>query len=416
MSSVVLYCVLTNKTGLNALLRASTSFSTKKLQGITNSLQDNADEIAKLALIIEGQYAGQMRHEAQEERDENKKERDEGSLWRKQLQSDRVRSWLGSDMVNESNLRRHENNLSISKASSACDWLTSDFKFQQWVDEPSASPVLWLSAGPGSGKSVLCSYAAEYLQKRKESEVVAIHFYEFDNLRPALNVLQILAIQLFEQYWLLHRDVPEDLMTASQKSKANPSSVIDFIRVLVKKFPSVYLFLDGLDEECGPNRWNEAVKILGFVISLAKSDAARVRIWYSSQDTVNVRKCLQAFPTLDARDKIKIAIDEYISSTVPGINNPDVDYDTREWILSSLKSRAKGSFLWANLMIKNIEDGVNSFDDLECFIEEGLPQDVDDYYRRMFARYETKERALARCVLFAQEAILLINIAKYSPS
>ena len=63
-------------------------------------------------------------------------------------------------------------------------------------------------------------------------------------------------------------------------------------------------------------------------------------------------------------------------------------------------------------MVKNIEDGVSSFDDLECFIEEGLPQDVDEYYRRMFARYETKERALARCVSFVQqEAILLIKVA-----
>ena len=408
---------MTKAIGLNALLRASTSFSTKKLAAIIKSLQDNADQVAKLALIIEGQYASQARHEAELERSDNKRERDEGSVWRKQMQSDRVRAWLGSDMVNESNLRRHENNLNISKANRSCDWLLSDSLFQQWADEPSTRPVIWLCAGPGSGKSVLCSFAADYIQRQKGSVAIAIHFYEFDNQRTALLTAQILAIQLFEQYWVRHRDIPEDLLNVSQKSKASLTSIMDFIRLIVPKLPSVYLFLDGIDEECGQIRWNDAVRILDDVLRLVKDNPACVRIWCSSQDTISIRKYLQAFPTLDVRDKIKTAVDEYISSTVPGIDNPDVDRDTRSWILSSLKTRANGSFLWASLMVRTIEDGVSSLDDLECLVEEGLPQDVDEYYRRMFARYEARERALARCALSARKyafAGILIRAAKYS--
>ena len=388
----------------------------KKLQAIIKSLRDNADQIAKLAIIIEGQYASRARLEAVQERGENQKERDEGSAWRKQMQSDRVRSWLGGDMVNESNLRRHANNLNICKPGSTCDWLSDDYYFRKWVDEPSANPMIWLCAGPGAGKSVLSSYAADYVERQKGSAAVAIHFYEFDNQRTAVSTAQVIAIQLFEKYWLLYRDIPDDLLDASQKSKANLSNILEFTKLLVRKIPSVYLFLDGLDEECNLSRWAEAAKILEYVIGLAENEPIRVRLWCSSQDSFIIRNKLQNFPTLEVKDKMQIAVEEYISSTVLGINNPDVDRATRGWILSSLKSRAKGSFLWASLMVKTIDDGVTSFDDMERFIEEGLPQDVDEYYRRIFARYEAKERALARSVLLAPilaSITTLIDAAKF---
>ena len=180
---------MTNKVGLNTLLRASTSFSMKKLQAIIKSLRDNADQIAKLALIIEGQYASRARLEAGQERGENQKERDEGSAWRKQMQSDRVRSWLGGDMVNESNLRRHANNLNICKPGSTCDWLSDDYCFRKWVDEPSANPMIWLCAGPGAGKSVLCSMLPiTYKDRKVQRQLLSISMNLTTSGQPCLQL------------------------------------------------------------------------------------------------------------------------------------------------------------------------------------------------------------------------------------
>ena len=387
-----------SRCGLNTLLRASTSFSIKKLQAIVDDLKEDADQIDKLAAILEGQYAGTERMMAGLDRHENRKERDEGSAWRKQMQSDRIRSWLGGQTINESTMHRHRNNLDIDRdptGSSACEWLFKDSQFQDWIYGTSSKPILWLFAGPGSGKSVLCSHAFEYVRDLDKDQVQCLHFYEFDNEHTAIVTARNLAIQLFERYWLLYRDVPEDLQSISQKNGADWTSIFEFIQVLVGKLPKVYIFLDGLDEECSMARWKEASKIAEFAKLLAENYPKTVRVWYSSQDRPIIRQQLQSHQLLNVKEQIRIAVDEYISLRVPGICNPEVDQDTRTWILSELKQRADGNFLWASLMLKTIENEVSSFDEMEKFIKEGLPKDLDAYYRRIIARYEKRERELA---------------------
>lgn len=388
-----------SRCGLNSLLRASTSFSIKKLQAIVDDLKEDADQIEKVAAILEGQYAGTERTEASLERNENRKDRDEGSAWRKQMQSDRIRSWLGGQTINESTLHRHRNNLDVSRRATGaptCEWLLKDSQFQDWVNGTSSNSILWLLAGPGSGKSVLCSHTVEYIRNLGDVQAQCLHFYEFDNEHTAIVTARNLATQLFEGYWLLNQDIPEALQSTSQKSGADLINVFEFIRVLVGKLPKVYIFLDGLDEECTVARWKEASKIIDFVNSLAESFPEKIRIWYSSQDRPIIRQQLESHLVLNVKEQIRVAVDEHISLKVPGICNPEVDKDTRTWILSELKRRADGNFLWASLMLKTIENEVSSFDEMESFIKEGLPKDLDAYYRRIIARYEKRERELAR--------------------
>ena len=393
-----------SRCGLNSLLRASTSFSTRKLQAIVDDLKEDADQIEKVAAIIEGQYAGKERVEASHERYENRKERDEGSAWRKQMQSDRIRTWLGGQIINESTFHRHRNNLDISRhptGSSTCEWLFNDSLFQDWIQGTSSKPILWLFAGPGTGKSVLCSCAVEYVRNHSGTQAECLHFYEFDNEHTAIVTARNLATQLFERYWLLNQDVPEDLQNVSQKSGADLSNVLDFVRILVTKLPKVYIFFDGLDEECTMARWKEASKIIEFVNLLAENFPMTVRIWYSSQDRHIIRGKFQNSLVLNIKEQTRMAVEKHISLRVPGICNPEVDQNTRIWILSELKQRADGNFLWASLMLKTIENEVSSFDEMELFIKEGLPKDLDAYYRRIIARYEKRERELARLDLFA---------------
>lgn len=385
-----------NRCGLNSLLRASTSFSMKKLQAIMNDLRDDADQIDKLVPVIEGQYASQERLEASQERYENKKEREEGSAWRKQLQSDRIRSWLGGQTITASNMRRHMDNVAISKGGSSCDWLFKDPKFQGWVDQNGAEPTLWLFAVPGSGKSVLCSHVAEHIQTLQENIAIAFHFCEFDDQRTALSTAQILATQLFEKYWLMYQDIPDDLQKAAQKSNASLVNILDFIRLLVTKLPMTYILIDGLDEEIHEARWVEIEKIIDFVNLLVTTYPNSVRVWYSTQDRFVIRRKLNSFPSLDIKQQVKGAVDRYIDAAVPEISNHEVDQDTRNWMLAELKKRADGNFLWASLMLKSIENEVSSFDEMEQFIKKGLPRDLYSYYRRIFAQYQGRERELAR--------------------
>lgn len=390
--------------GLNLLLRAAASFNTKKLQGIVDDLRKDADQIDKIVPIIEARKARGEREDAEVERLaaglerlESKQERHEASTWRKLSHGDRIKSWLGGHALSESNITRHQNNIGVCQSADTCDWLLGNPVFEEWVDGSSNQPILWIHAGPGSGKSTLCSRMVQFVGNLSPKPAVAFHFYDFDDSQgSALMTARILGGQLFEQYWLLNPDVPESLYAHTQKSAADLKNVLDFIQLLVHELPKTYIFLDGLDEDCTQARWKEASKIVEYVILLATSYPKSVRLWCGSQDRLYIREKFSTFPTLDIKDQVASAVDDYLSKAIPGLNNVDVDEDTRTWILTELKSRAKGNFLWASRMIKTIETEVVDFDQMEQFIKDGLPKDLDEYYRRIVYRYETSERNLAR--------------------
>src|SRR5881394_2579597 len=46
-----------------------------------------------------------------------------------------------------------------------CTWVLQHQKFLTWLEEPSSS-LLWVSGGPGRGKSVLASFLIDDLQTR----------------------------------------------------------------------------------------------------------------------------------------------------------------------------------------------------------------------------------------------------------
>lgn len=389
--------------GLNILLRAAASFSVKKLQGIVDDLKEDANRMDRLVPIVEGRIARGEREDTERERVEaglerleNKQERKEASAWRKQQQSDRVRSWLGGQALNESNSRRHYNN-TVSRFRKSCDWLSGTSEFEEWANRTSTQPVIWLYAGPGSGKSILCSHAVDQVKSIEVKPAVAFQFYDFDDQqRTALQTARNLAAQLFEHFWLRYQDLPETLHALTQRNASDLMNVLELIQLLVCDLPAVYIFLDGLDEECTATRWNEASKIVDFVIDLADSSPSTVRVWCSTQDRPCIRQRLETFPTLNIKDHVQTEVDIYLSQTVPGLDNMEVGDETRNWILSELKNRACGNFLWANLMIKTLKEEVACFDDMEQFIKDGLPKDLNEYYKRIFSRYEVKERDLAR--------------------
>lgn len=140
-------------------------------------------------------------------------------------------------------------------------------------------------------------------------------------------------------------------------------------------------------EESSEARWEEADRIVDTLIVLAHNFPRAVRVWGSNQDRGFVRQKLKDVPTLDTEERIGVALDDYIDVTVPGIDHPDADAHTREWILTELKKRAHGNFLWASLMLTTIGNEVGSLDGMEQFIDQGLPTDLDGYYRRISAQY-----------------------------
>jgi hypothetical protein len=97
-----------------------------------------------------------------------------------------------------------------SRVPGTCIWFLKDTKFRDWLTE-ALSSLLWLSADPGCGKSVLASFLVAELQTAASQKVLqgtVCHFFFKDDNKQQSSAL--LAIHALSRQLLSQRNaVPE---------------------------------------------------------------------------------------------------------------------------------------------------------------------------------------------------------------
>ncbi|KAF8521950.1 hypothetical protein BU17DRAFT_45376 [Hysterangium stoloniferum] len=383
----------------NALFCAISSFSTAKLRGILNNIKDNADQIEKLAGIIEaGKAKGEResaeleRFKTEMERTAARKERQSATDWRTQQMADRqgkkVHCWLSSQKAyeaNQSQYRAHK----ARRHGGTCEWLISDEKYKAWFNGSLIPSVIWLRGHPGSGKSTLCSSMIQSIERLDSTAAVAFHFYQFDQIHSTLETLRVIAGQLFEKLWNASRVISEDINKTIQGTSSSIENVQSLIKILVTNIPRAYFILDGLDEECEGSRWGEAQATLDFLLELSR-EFPRVRLAYSSQFRPCIDDKLRNFTAIEVQQAAEGDVTGYLEHSLNSLEIPD---DDKPVVLENMKRKAEGNFLWATLMVVMIQEASSPKELKQC-LEDG-PSKLDEYYRRIFARFDKPHRLLA---------------------
>lgn len=301
-----------------------------------------------------------------------------------------LRSLLSSPETSESNFHRREKHLKSCLAGT-CEWLLDHPDFVSWSSGTSSSPVLWLHGPPGSGKSTLCSSISHILSSRLDT--VAFHFCDFAQQYKPFEVLRMLALQLLCKHWTDSHDIPQELCDVAQATPSVLENVQNMIKVLVKDQPKVYFLLDGLDEETTGERWKDTAAVLQFLIQLTNDFPTKVRVWCSSQPRPLIKKELENYPDLDISAHVKKDIAFYLSQAIPEAE--ELEPLDQEIFLRNLHERAECSFLWASLMISELQGSPTSLREMKQFIERGLPSSLLDYYSLFFRRLKKSLRPLA---------------------
>lgn len=221
-----------------------------------------------------------------------------------------------------------------------------------------------------------------------DSAAVAFQFFHFDEQTTARQLLYNIAAQLFEEYWMHNKSIPEKLRVNFAEAADDYNNIRTLIHSLMPELPRVFIFLDGLDEEDSGARQKEALKILDFVIELTNLFPDKVRLWLSTQDRAIFHNRLQNHTIVDIQAQIKTAVELYLCQALSGLSDMALDVGTQSWALKELQQRADGHFLWATLMIKEISQSIPSISHLKSFIKSGLPLDLHGYYGRILGRYQ----------------------------
>ncbi|KAJ7201264.1 hypothetical protein GGX14DRAFT_524384 [Mycena pura] len=427
-------------------IKKAFSYDTTKLDGIITDIKDNADGISKLADIVEARRAAGAREDAQEEWKEAKLERIEARKHREAVSKfhddhryREVCDWLSSQDANaivSANESRHSDNIN-RRTENTCQWLVSNPLYVAWnaggssAQDTISTPIVWIHGPPGSGKTFLCSKAIQETLKQNPDCAIAYHFFRFDTgAILETTILRVLARSLFESYWARHHRIPETLYHLTQSNSASLERVQEVLRTLANDsgFPSVFFFLDGLDEELGApashnhtgviSRWTVATSVVRFIAKLVQSSNV-VRFWCGSQMLPPIKSILDEYSAtaLDIKEKAKEDVQFFllneVLSQMAALEIPPLK-GTEMLLDLMLRAQAEGNFLWARFMVDELKEAADSRAKFAEFLARNNPSGIDGQYQLIIDRIPSNVRQLAcevfSLVAFAQRPLLIQEI------
>ncbi|KAI1190713.1 hypothetical protein F5B17DRAFT_37040 [Nemania serpens] len=264
-----------------------------------------------------------------------------------------------------------------------CQWFLDEKEFISWA-EPSAlkSSVLWYSAPPANGKSVLSTFIINHLQSKGFSCQFFLFNYSDNAKRMVANCIKSLAFQLSssqpEFRRLLARSSKESLCLDSSDPFLIWKNIIEGKLLEIHVTKPIYWVIDALDECDSPK------VLLDCLRSLTFTPPVRILILSRKVDTIsiNFNRLSRVIPV------------SRIEKPTTGHNQKDIERlvqmelehmrgisEFRYQLLEDLMKRAQGNFLWVKLILEEISN-CHTEEDIRAVLEE-IPSDMTLTFQRM---------------------------------
>lgn len=188
-----------------------------------------------------------------------------------------------------------------------CQWFLQHKHFQKWRERNSSS-LLWVSADPGCGKSVLSKSLANDDLKATEARVTCYFFFKDDNKeqKSVTSALSALLHQLFSQKQVL---IHHAMLDYTAEGNRLPQSFHKLWNILIKattdlKAGEVVCILDALDE-CEESGRYEIINALNAFYKKAtssKENLSKLKFLITSRPYLDIErrftKLTHDFPTI----------------------------------------------------------------------------------------------------------------------
>ena len=286
--------------------------------------------------------------------------------------------WLSAT---EDQQQEHLHLMSDKRQPETCDWILRDPQMQPWMEDDSGDALLWMTAIPGAGKSIICSLIIEILQSQQRFSCL----YYFCSCRSSsantsASILRTLAYQLLQQNLdmasLIHQAY---LQTGSNRSAPAMKKLLTQILPDCKNSRIV---IDGVDEN------DHAVQqdVLRNLFDIQRDAGHCCKLLVSSRDEPQIRKSLAPKTLLRLGDKTNEGLNLYIKDRINGlqIENPWLDSALISLAEQRLQNKAKGMFLWVRLVTEML-GYQTSEQEFRANIDQ-LPEGLDKAYGSIQSR------------------------------
>ncbi|KAK6359015.1 hypothetical protein TWF696_000187 [Orbilia brochopaga] len=303
-----------------------------------------------------------------------------------------------------------------------CEWFTSHSLFQGW-QQCTSSRLLWVSADPGCGKSVLAKYLVDSILPSTESRAVCYFFFkdDFEDQKSIIIALCCLLRQLFLQNPnLLSDEVLKRFESGGEGFSNSFGELWDALSTATcsEDAGEIILVLDGIDE-CEESGRSQLVKALCRLYS--KCGDFRVKFLVTSRPYDDIRGGFQeldtSFAYIHLRGEgeaeltdISQEIDIFIQDRVRNIGTRrELTPSERDLLLQRLTAVPHRTYIWAQIVLDLIEADITI--DKTGILEatSHLPETVNQAYEKIISKSRniSKTKTLLQTIISAARPLTL---------
>lgn len=296
-----------------------------------------------------------------------------------------------------------------SRVDGTCEWIETNDLYNSWRD--TRSQLLWVSGGPGKGKTMLSIFLAEELERyTKESQDAFCIQYFCDNKEEKRNtavaILRGLIWQILKcRPQLNHHILPSFKDRDKSHLVTSFNSLWSIFETIVRDpiLGIAYCIIDGLDE-CDEASLDALLKKFKALFSMKSTNSSpcRLNLIAVSRDLPDViPEVLSGFPRIrldpDADTEVNGDITRFIEAKVDEIStHKHYPQPLRVYVKDVFLKRAEGTFLWVGIVANELRKYTPS--EVENALEQ-FPSGLEALYARLLLQISRQRRETAAKIL-----------------
>ncbi|EFY98005.1 ankyrin repeat protein [Metarhizium robertsii] len=281
-----------------------------------------------------------------------------------------------------------------------CEWLIQHPSYREWLADASP-PLLWISGGPGKGKTMLAIYITAVLQPVVDAAENVLLYYFCSNRDKNRNTGLTIMRGIIHQWIGLHPHMAQYIKNSfegTETTKYTVSSFVSLWRVfltLLRQSGSsqVVCVLDGLDE-CEKESLSQLLDAVGNYLSNSpeKSRPRLKLILLSRPQPAILESKLGQYQQIkldDSDTEISHDVKRYIFAKVAELaSEQNLSEEMVAQVHRALLAGADGTFLWVGFVANELQG--KSWGEINKILRR-VPKGLGGVYQRLLQQIDDKD-------------------------